>query len=277
MIKFDYDNNEADELIIEFKCKKCFHLSRTNPLEIPKMEFGNYTTIKHSFKHKCQCGECYVIDIYNGMFDNYGVIHRISSKEKEVFVHEVPFPRYNKDSIFVDTICLFSRIKSISDEIEGISNDNKDLVYRLLFLNLISIIDSFIKIYTEPIILCNNNLIEKFAVVFKMQKGNNEEKKQKIRDFYKSKSFQSVSTQTRLFKEVFDIDVTIDDGILKLVEIRNIIAHRNSITQSGYIYKIKKSQLLEALSVVETYIINLSNSLINFEANLYAERISNMK
>ena len=197
---------------------------------------------------------------------------RLSSlyNREEVFVHEVPFPRYNKDSIFVDTICLFSRIKSISDEIEGISNDNKDLVYRLLFLNLISIIDSFIKIYTEPIILCNNNLIEKFAVVFKMQKGNNEEKKQKIRDFYKSK-------QTRLFKEVFDIDVTIDDGILKLVEIRDIIAHRNSITQSGYIYKIKKSQLLEALSVVETYIINLANSLINFEASLYAKRINNSK
>ena len=120
-------------------------------------------------------------------------------------------------------------------------------------------------------------MIEKFAVVFKMQKGNNEEKKQKIRDFYKSKSFQSVSTQTRLFKEVFDIDVTIDDGILKLVEIRNIIAHRNSITQSGYIYKIKKSQLLEALSVVETYIINLAKSLINFETSLYAKRINNSK
>ena len=277
MIKFDYDNNEADELIIEFKCKKCFQLSKTDSLEIPKMDFDNYTTIKHSFKHKCQCGACYVIDIYNGIYDNYGVIHGVSSKEKDVFVHEVPFFGYNKNGIFVDTISSFSRIRSISDEIEGMTNENKDLVYRLLFLNLISIIDSFIKIYTEPIILCNNNLIEKFSVVFKMQNGDIEEKKQKIRDFYKSKSFQSVSTQRKLFKDVFDIDVTIDDRIRNFVAIRDVIAHRNSITPLGYIHRIKKSQLLEALSVVETYIINLSNSLINFEASLYAERINYRK
>lgn len=277
MIKFDYDKNEADELIIEFKCKNCFQLSKTDSLEIPKMDFDNYTTTKHSFEHKCQCGECYVIDIYNGLFDNYGVIHGVSSKEKDVFVHEVPFPRYNKDTIFIDTISSFSRIKSIIDEIEKMTNDNKNLVYSLLFLNLISIIDSFIKIYTEPIILCNNNLIEKFAVVFKMTKGNTEEKKQKIRDFYESKSYQSVSTQRKLLEDVFDINVTIDDRIRIFVAIRDVIAHRNSISPSGYIHRIKKSQLLEALSVAETYIINLSNSLINFEANLYAERISNRK
>ena len=272
MIKFDYDNNEADELINEFKCKKCFHLSRTNPLEIPKMEFGNYTTIKHSFKHKCQCGECYVIDIYNGIFDNYGVIHRISSKEKEVFVHEVPFPRYNKDSIFVDTLCSFSRIRTIIDEIENMNNDNKSFIYCLLFLNIISIIDSFVKIYTEPIILCNNALIEKFAVVFKMPKGNTEDKKNKIREFYEKRSFQTVSNQRKLFEDVFNIDVTIDGKILNYVAIRDIIAHRNSITPAGYTHRIKKSQLLEAISVVETYINHLSNSLINYEANLFAEK-----
>lgn len=277
MTKFDYDNNEAIELVIEFKCKKCHLLSKTDSLEVPEINLDNYTLTKKIYKHKCKCGACYDIELYNGLFDNYGIIQGIFSNEEGIVVHEVPFYSYNKDTIFVDTLCSFSRIRTIIDEIEDMNNDNKSFIYCLLFLNIISIIDSFVKIYTEPIILCNNALIEKFAVVFKMPKGNTEDKKNKIREFYEKRSFQTVSNQRKLFEDVFNIDVTIDGKILNYVAIRDIIAHRNSITPAGYIHRIKKSQLLEALSVVETYIINLANSLINFEASLYAKRINNSK
>lgn len=272
MVKFDYDNKEASELILEFKCEECFQLLETDSLEIPKMDFDNYTTIKHSFKHKCKCGVCYDIDIYNGLFDNYGIIYGLSGNEEDVLVHEVPFFAYNKDTIFVDTLYSFSRIKSTIEEIEGMGNDNKDFVYCLLFSNLITIIDSFVKIYTEPIILKENCFIEKFSSAFGIKKATIEEEKQAVKDFYDKKSFQSVCLQKKLFNDIFNVDVKIDERINRFVAIRDLIIHRNSIKPKGYIYKIKRSQLLEALNVIEEYIQYISSVLSEYEANCFVER-----
>ena len=275
MIKFGYDNIEADQLILEFKCKECHSLTKTDLLKVPKLDFETYKDMRCSYKHECQCRACYIIEIINGIYNNYGLIHRVFGKEEDVFVHEVSDVPYDKDSILIDTIESYSRIESVINEIEDMSKDDKNYVYCLLFTNLITILDSFIKIYTEPIILRNNDLIEKFSTAFEMSKGNVEDKFKKIKDFYKRKSFQSISNQKKLFKDVFNIDVEIDDRIEKYVAIRDVIIHRNAIDMEGYIHRIKKSQLLQALDVIKIYIRHIFSALNDFEINSIVEQIIN--
>lgn len=275
MIRFWYDSIEAEKLILEFKCKKCLFFTKTELLGVPKEDLDNYTTSKQSFMHKCQCGKCYSIDIYNGIFNNYGVIQGIFGKEEDVFVHEIPVFPYDKETILINTIESYSKIESIVDRIEDLNNDDKNYIYCLLFSNLITILDAFIKIYTEPIILSNDELIEKFSIVFEMSKGKVEEKIKKIRFFYKQKSFQSVTNQRKLFREVFNVDVEIDDRIGYYVAIRDVIIHRNSIDIEGYIHRIKKSQLLQALDVIKKYIRHIFSTLNDLETNLIVERIMN--
>jgi hypothetical protein len=271
MIRFDYDNIDAEELIIEFKCPKCFRLSKTDSLEIPKIDFGNYTTIKNSFKHKCQCGVCYTIDIYNSLLYGYGIIQELSKDEKDIFVHQIPFFACNKETIFIDAISSCEKIRSIVNEIDNISIDNKNYIFCLLFSNAISILDAFIKIYTEPIILCNDDLIDKFSEVFTLSKRNGRNIKERIKDFYKQKSFQAVSNQRKLLEKVFNVNVKIDDRLERYLAIRNIIIHRNSISTEGDILKIDKTQLLHALGVIEEYIAQISRAIVDFEANIFVE------
>lgn len=275
MIRFSYDNIEAEKLILEFKCKECLSLTKTEFLCVPELDFDTFKNVSNSYKHKCQCGACYTIEIINGLYESYGLIHRVFGKEEDIFVHEVPDFPYNKETILVDTIESYSKIESIVDGIEGMSNDNKNYAYCLLFSNLITILDSFIKIYSEPIILSNDNLIEKFSLVFGMPKGKIEEKIKKIRNYYKQKSFQSVTNQYKLFKEVFDVDIEIDDRIGYYVAIRDVIIHRNAIDTEGYVYRIKKSQLLQALDVIKNYIRHIFSALNDFEINLIVERMIN--
>ena len=273
MIRFSYDNIEADNLILEFKCKECHSLTKTVLLCVPELDFDTFKNVSNSYKHKCQCGACYTIEIINGLYDSYGLIHRVFGKEEDIFVHEVPDFPYNKETILVDTIESYSKIESIVDGIEGMCNDNKNYAYCLLFSNLITILDSFIKIYTEPIILSNDDLIEKFSIVFGMPKGKNEEKIKKIRNYYKQKSFQSVTNQYKLFKDVFNVDIEIDDRIGYYVTIRDVIIHRNAIDTEGYIHRIKKSQLLQALDVIKKYIRHIFSALNDLEINIIVERI----
>lgn len=275
MIRFSYDNIEADNLILEFKCKECLSLTKTELLCVPELDFDTFKNVSNSYKHKCQCGACYTIEIINGLYDSYGLIHRVFGKEEDIFVHEVPDFPYNKETILVDTIESYSKIESIVDGIDDMCNDNKNYAYCLLFSNLITILDSFIKIYTEPIILNNDDLIEKFSIVFGMPKGKIEEKIKKIRNYYKQKSFQSVTNQYKLFKDVFNVDIEIDDRIGYYVAIRDVIIHRNAIDTAGYIYRIKKSQLLQALDLIKNYIRHIFRALNDFEINLIVERMIN--
>lgn len=275
MIRFKYDDIEADKLILEFKCKECHSLTKTDQLTVPELDFNTFKGRSYSYKHKCQCGACYSIEIVNGLYESYGLIHRLFGKEADIFVYEVPDFLYDKDSILVDTIESFTRIKSIISGIEGMSKDDKNYVYCLLFTNLITILDSYIKIFTEPIILNNDSLIDSFSKVFGMPKGNKEEKIIKIRNFYKSKSFQSVTSQKKLFNDVFDINVDIDARIEKYVAIRDIIIHRNAFDIEGYVHKIKKSQLLQELDILKDYIGNIYRALKDFENKVNFERITN--
>ena len=78
MIRFEYDNIEADKLILEFKCKECHSLTKTELLSVPELDFDTFKNISYSYKHKCQCGACYTIEIKNGLYDSYGFINEIT-------------------------------------------------------------------------------------------------------------------------------------------------------------------------------------------------------
>ena len=239
------------------------------------MDLDSFSTMIKEYRHECQCGESYSISLFNNIYDGYGEIHGIDGEEIDVYVHEVPNIPYDKETILIDTISSYSRIESIAKEIDSLSNDDKSYVYCLLFSNLITIMDSFIKIYTEPIILENIELIERFSVVFGMSKGDVEEKKRKIEFFYMLRSFQSITNQKKLFKKVFRVDIEIDDRIEYYVAIRDVIVHRNAIDIQGYVHRIKKSHLLKALGVIKDYIRHIFRALNDYETNLIVERVIN--
>lgn len=275
MIKFEYDNTETDKLILEFKCKNCLVQTKTVLLSVPKVDLKSFRDTKQSYIHNCQCGVSYPIDIYNGLCEGYGIIQGIEGEENDIIVHERADIPYDKDSILVDTINAYSRIESIVKGIKGLSKEDKNYVYCLLFSNLISILDSFIKIYTEPIVLGKDDLIEQFSLLFGMPKGNREKKIEKIKDFYKRKSFQSVSNQKKLFEDVFNFEIEIDERIEHYVSIRDMIIHRNAIDPEGFMHKINKSQLLQALDVIKEHIRHIHSALFDYEVDMYADKILN--
>lgn len=274
MIKFSYDNTEADKLILEFKCKKCSRCTKTEKLSIPQLDLETFQEAMDSFEHRCQCGTCYKIDVFNSLNGGYGLIHGMDGSEGDVNVLCIPDIWHDKNTILVDTICSFYRIENIVNDIDVMCDKNKNYIYNLLFSNLITIIDSFVKIYTAPIILSNNDLIENFSNSFNF-KGSIEEKKEKIKNFYNRRSFQIVSNQKKLFEDVLKISIDIDNRIEQYVSVRNVIIHRNSIGEEGGIYNIKKTLLLQALEVVENYIRRIHIALLVYEFDSRVNKIMN--
>lgn len=275
MIRFEYDNIEADKLILEFKCKDSSSLTNTELLNVPELDFDTFKNISNSYNHKCQCGALYTIEITNGLHDSFGIIHGIDGNEEDVFVNEVPDPPYDKDSILVGTIESYSRIESIVNGIEGMSKDDKNYVYCLLFSNLISILDSFIKIYTEQLILSSPVLTDRFCSAFGIVKKTTEEKKQTVVDYYKRRYFQYIPTQKKLLEKVFKINIDFDSELEQIVAVRDVIIHRNAINPADYIHKIQKNQLIKSLNIIKTHIRCIFRVLFDYEIEILCGRITN--
>ena len=147
----------------------------------------------------------------------------------------MPDIKHDSNTILIDTIEAYQKIKSIVSETEMMKSENRDYIYCLLFSNLISILDTFIKIYTEPLVLNDQIISERFCKAFHIKKINREE----IEKIYQRKSFQSIYNQEILFKEVFNVDIKLAAEISDFNKTRNLLIHRNAITPEGYINKIK--------------------------------------
>ena len=170
---------------------------------------------------------------------------------------------------------IFLKFESIIDGIDSMIKENKNYIYCLLFSNLISILDSFIKIYTEPIVQCDDILVERFCSEFGITKGTIEEEKQAVKDFYNKKTFQYIPSQKKLLERVFNINLDFDDRIERYVAVRDVIVHRNAIDSDGYMHRIKKTQLFDALNVIKKHIRCIFNALSEYEIEKQANRIIN--
>lgn len=276
MRRFDYDNIEAEELLLEFRCYNCDKIIKTEKLKVPEMNLENVDSPNQlSYFVNCPCGNSYSIVLYNGVYANYGTIRGLKD-DYEVVVHEVPAYPYGKKTIFVDIIHSISTVKSIINEIDENKISEKGYLYNLIFSHLITLIDSFMKISIEPIILHDDILIRRFIGVFK-NKRKNENEKDYIKRYFKEHSFQNPNNQVLLLFEVLQLDkkYKFPNELENYIAIRNILIHRNGIHEDGYAYKVTKVQLLSALQSIENHIVSINKMLIQLEADIAVKRIFN--
>lgn len=61
--------------------------------------------------------------------------------------------------------------------------------------------------------------------------------------------------------------IRIDNSLLFYETIRNVIIHRNSIAEQGFVYKVSKKNLLQAINIAKNHIALINKKLINLETN----------
>lgn len=263
MKKFRYNDIGTEKIILEFKCKNCQTYIKTDSMIVPKLNLNSCKDEQLSYEHKCQCGTCYTIDLCKGLMVCNGMVHELDENVTEFSVHEISDVPYDRNTILCHTMLFYHRIEKIVKKINDFPLDEKKYIYSLLFSNLISILDSFIKIYTEPIVLSKSSYINNFMSAFNLHKGTLEENVQKIKKFYKEKTFQSIRCQRKLLEEVLNSNITWDDCLKRYIDIRNVLIHQNGIDENGYIHKIEESELLKALEAFQKHVSLISDSLID--------------
>ena len=278
MAKFNYDNIEAEQLILEFKCSKCCKKTITAKLRVPEMYVDDtYSMNTLSYQHVCECGKEYAIHIHSGIYTEYGEIDDLGDKESDnssIYVREIPFYPYGERTVFLDTIQAFRISNETINDIESKQIREKSFLYNMLFSNLISLVDSFIKIYAEPIVLSDASIKERFVKVFK-QKRKGESEDDFVERFFEERSFQNLDQQKKLLYNVLCLNKKyyFPKELYTYVRIRNLLIHRNGIHKDGYRYKVTKEELLSASKILKDHFCAVHRMLLEKDAEIKAMRI----
>lgn len=275
---FYYDSIEAEKLILEFTCNSCHRTIVTDKLQVPEINYDDFLTHTLSYQQVCECGRKYIISIHNGIHANYGEISDYEKGKNDIIVHEIPFYPYGKETIITDSIHAFTIIDSIIEEITNKMIGNDTFLYNLLFSYMISLVDSFIKIYAEPIVLSNQIFITRFVEVFK-SKRKDESEQDYVKRFFSEKSFQNPSNQILLIYVIFrsKTKYKFRKELFHYVRIRNLLIHRNGIHKDGYMYNISREELLSASTIIKNHIKSIFQILFEIESDLEVRRIFDNK
>ena len=261
MNNFDFSDIGVSSLSLELKCSKCGSTTTTKNLPIPdyQIDLDNLDfRSEKEYCHKCRCGNTFSILLSCGLYSNSGyVIDENIKEEIKCKVYEIPDIPYDQFVVFIDTIDSLREIRLIANNLD-LYKEHIDYINRLLLINLVTIMDTFIKVSVEPIIFMRDVFIDRYINVFCKGKRDvsSKEKQDAIKSHLQTASFQTKENQNKLFKEVLKIDIEMSNDIEQYVKVRDILIHRNGINPNGSVCKFSKEAILKATDMFDDYLLN---------------------
>lgn len=278
MNNFEFSDIGVVSLSLELKCSKCGSTITTRNLPIPnyQIDLDNLDSKSEiEYCHKCRCGNIFSILLSCGLYDNFGYVVDENIKEEiECIVHEIPDSPYDQYEVFIDTIDSLRGIRLIANNID-LYKEHREYINRLLLVNLVTIMDTFIKVSVEPIIFMHNNFIDRYINVFCKRKRDvsSKEKQDAIKSHLQTSSFQTKENQDKLFKDVLKIDIEMNRDIEQYVKVRDILIHRNGINLNGSVCRFSKEAILKATDLFEDYLFdNIYKKLNQISTEIIVQR-----
>lgn len=261
---------------LRFTCPHCGAANETEALCVPT---PNWEAETHSdsveydtYEHTCDCGETFEITLYNGFYDGSGEIDTDVEDlevEEEYDAIDTQIDEYMNSTLYNSHV---SETMTALDAIGILAPNVKDTLYRVLYANLISCMESFL----------SDTLIHKVL--------ESEENKRAFVKGYKDFSkleiglsslydtidgIDGIITKTLrdiiyhnlpkvkgIYKDVLGIDLGEIGLLCKCVNTRHDIVHRNGKTKGGEKITIERKDIEELAKAVSDMIENVESQLV---------------
>lgn len=261
---------------LRFTCPICGAANETEDLSVPTPNLEAEThsdSIEYdTYEHICDCGETFEITLYNGFYDGSG---EINTNVDDLKVEEEYDDMDSQIDEYMNGVLYNSHVSETMtalDAIETIDPNVKNTLYRVLYANLISCMESFL---SDTLI---HKVLESETNKRAFVKGYKDFSKHEIglSSLYDTiDSIDRIITKTLrdiiyhnlpkvkgIYKDVLGIDLG-EIGILcKCVEIRHDIVHRNGKTKGGGEIIIERKDIEELAKAVSDMIENIESQIV---------------
>lgn len=260
MNEAEYDVIEADYLTIEFTCPKCQKANIIKEIETPC--FGEVSSLEHSCDRK-KCNEVFLISIMDG--DEMGeVCIQNRTDDCNLKVKSLTYECLHKDSLYLlHYIKNAVGVTTALEEIKSLSDQTRQMLYRLLYVSLISMMDYYLSCLIRDKMKTNENYQRRYFAY--KTKTKQLFSKTKFKEIMRLEHFQNIENVVNILENVFDVNMSTCDysNLVNAVHKRNDIIHKNSFdaNNNGTPHIITENEIRELKSEIDKFTICVRDKL----------------
>lgn len=290
MATFGY-NPISDYLVIEVKCPECGEIMGYS-IDVPSPDFSA-DTHRESCNYNeeefvCEnCGFEFSVDLCNGIFGGDGEIHGIED-EYLVGVHE-HYPEDDDLDIPDDFLSEFidphvNEINETLSKLDVLDEPTRSLLYRNLFANVISCLEAYLsdtaisRIKNSPYykrrFVENSEAFKKQSLPLSTIYSRMEQMDNLIMQRLKDIIYHNLDVVKPLYRDTFEIDLGDLSYLMKAIQKRHDIVHRNGKDKEGNRLSINKEDVKELIEKVSDFIQNIETQFRCIDFACEAQAVS---
>lgn len=272
MASFEY-NPTADQLNLKFLCPNCGNIVEEDvEVPIPDLMAETHSDSVNSDYAEIICEHCgheMTVDLHTGFYGGFGEIEDVEDSSVEVMEH---FPEeddeYYEQQLYEAT---HTEIERALDSIEDLNNDVKQFLYRLLYANVITSLETFLGETLKREVLRDENSLRRFVETYKpfksisMNLSDLYVKKESMPAFVNTTLRELLYHDLRKIKPIYHDALGIDLGdvteIYKAVLVRHDLVHRNGKNHEGVELTITEEMVRELQTKVKALMESVNNQI----------------
>lgn len=280
MANFEF-NPIADFVTLRIKCPKCGEDFETEGLGVPSPDWSAEThhdsVQDEDYEQQCEhCGECFNITLYNGFYGGDGEIDVVDSDvdmdNSNILEVIEDFPEdesYDYDKELFDI--SHADVSDILDAIDTHSSPIKEKLYKLLYLQLIINLETYLGDTLKFYVLNNEKYLFKFVEAYepfqkeKLKFSDICKKYAKIKDIVSKVLseilYHKLHIVRKLYKAILNIDIGDISELSKAIQHRHDIVHRNGKDVEGSVFIISKEDVKQLAKQTKAFIDNIDVQL----------------
>lgn len=277
MASFEY-NPTANYLNLKITCPVCGQRGEYNvAVPSPDLLAETHSDSVNSDSEDIICENCgheMTVDLHTGFYGGYGEIDDVEDGLMEVMEH---FPEeddeYYEQQLYEAT---HSEIERALDSIADLNEDVKQFLYRLLYANVITSLETFLGDTLKREVLKDEISLRKFVETYKPFKNismNLSElyvKKDGMSAFVKTTLRELLYHDLRKIKPIYHDALGVDLGdvsdIYKAVLVRHDLVHRNGKNHEGVEHTITEEMVRNLQTQVKSLMDSVNNQIAGKEA-----------
>ncbi len=281
MVTFEF-NPTADYIILTIKCPNCgSEISQS--VCVPSPDFSADThresLTQDSDELYCEnCGKELSVILSCGYNGGDGEIYDI--EDEDLIGVDQHFPEEDWDDIDENFFNHYinPHVKDLDDSLnhlDELPETTKKIIYRNFFANVISCMEAYLSDTAIGKIMQNNDYKKKFVKTSPYFNGHSI-KVANIYEYYanldKTIQFQlreiiyhKLGVVKKLYKSTFNVDLGDIETLMKAIQKRHDIVHRNGHDKNGNVVEITKNDVQQLIIDVSNFINHIENQFLEMQ------------
>lgn len=270
----------AEKLKVSFVCSYCNNriVYIVNHIPNPDFEGDSFSSTVTDDYDSFECSNChhqFDYTIQSSSCGGFFYIDELNDDNTRIDVEELGYQEY-EEAVLNNTKYFIT----FSDQIENIEHLMKlpvtgaklnTLLNNILFSNVITTLETYLSDALITTVMNNENILIKFVQTFK----DFENKKidfnkifeiiPNIRDIVKKELlellYHNLPKISGIYKNTLDIQFPSIKEVMKLINIRHDLIHRNGKNKDGDVIEISKEKLIDTISTIKKFISDIEDQI----------------